>query len=285
MNIRDLKYVIEVAKHRNFTKAARAAFVSQAGLSIQVKKLEEEIGVQIFERDNNEFLITPAGQEILEKAKNILSEVEDMKQIARAAKDEFAGEFRIGAFPTLAPYYFPDIAGKISKKFKDLKLFLVEEKTEKLVEMLKNGEIDAAFLAEPLESEIFDKRFIFEENFLLAVPKESEFSCRKRIEFDELSGVEMMLLEDGHCLRDQALGICEIAKISENKDYRASSLETLRQMVKIGAGMTLIPEIAAIKDRNISYVKIQNAPKRRISLFSRQGYYRKNLIKGICSLL
>lgn len=285
MNIRDLKYVVAVAKYRHFTKAAKACFVSQSALSIQVKKIEEMLGVKIFERDNNEFLITPVGEKIVEISRNILQEIELMKNVAKSSQDEFSGDFKIGAFATLAPYYFPKIAGEIVKKFKNLKLFLVEEKTEKLIEMLKNGEIDAVFLADPIEGEFFDKKEIFEEKFLLAVSKEHEFAKRKRVEFSELEGLEIMLLEEGHCLRNQALQICKIAGISQSKNYQASSLETLREMVKINAGITIMPEISALKSKKISYLNIQNSPKRKISLFWRQDYYRKNLIKKLAEIL
>ncbi len=285
MNIRDLKYVVEVAKYRHFTKAAKACFVSQSALSIQVKKFEDSLGVKIFERDNNEFLITPVGEKIVEISRNILQEIELMKNVAKSSQDEFSGDFKIGAFATLAPYYFPKIAGEIAKKFKNLKLFLVEEKTEKLIEMLKNGEIDAAFLADPIDGQNFSKKEIFEEKFLLAVSKENEFAKRKRVEFSELEGLEIMLLEEGHCLRNQALQICKIAGISQSKNYQASSLETLREMVKINAGITIMPEIAAVKSNKISYLNIQNSPKRKISLFWRQDYYRKNLIKKLAEIL
>lgn len=285
MNLRDLEYIIAVDREKSFTRAAEKVFVSQAALSIQVRKLEENLGVQLFERDNNEFLTTKAGQQIIKIAKEILAKADEMKFAAKLLQDEFSGEFKIGAFPTLAPYYFPKISTNITKKFPKIKLFLVEEKTDKLIEMLKNGELDAVFLAEPVDEIDFEKKIIFDEKFLLAVSKDNILAQRKRIDFDELKGKEMMLLQEGHCLRKQALSVCEMAQISENSDYRASSLETLRQMVRINNGITLMPEIAVTRDRQISYLKIKNAPTRKISLFWRENYYRKNLIKKLAEIL
>ncbi len=284
MNIRDLQYLVEVEKQKNFTRAAEAVFVSQSALSHQIKKLEGELNVQIFERKNNDFLVTPPGKLIIEKARQILHKVDDIKNIAKISQNQFAGEFKIGAFPTLAPYYFPQIASEISKKFKDLKLFLVEEKTETLIKKLKNGELDAAFLADPVDEIDLKKDNIFEEKFLLMISQENNLAGQKIIDFKDLKGKEMMLLQEGHCMRSQALSVCEIAGVSENSDYRASSLETLRQMVKINRGITLVPEIAATKDKKIIYLDIKNAPTRKISLFWRENYYREDLIKEISKI-
>lgn len=284
MNLRDLKYLIAVSKEQHFARAAEKSFVSQPTLSMQIKKLEDELGVQIFERSQKKFLVTKVGEEIIKKAEIILREAEEIKNLAKNSKDPFSGEIRIGAFPTLASYFFPKIVGKISKKFPQLKLLLIEEKTEFLLQKLKDGEIDAAFIAMPCEDSGLEHHKIFEEDFLLAVPLKHPLSKKKKIEKKDLKGKELMLLEDGHCLRDQALDACSMLGTFEQQDFRASSLETLRQMVIAGAGITFMPKIAVKKEDKISYVKISHAPKRAIGMYWRNTSARKILMKEIAKL-
>lgn len=281
MNLRDLKYIVETAKQKNFTKAANAVFVSQPALTMQIKKLEDELGAKIFEREKHEFLVTEVGKEIVKKAEHILKIADEIKILAKNSGDIMASDFRIGGFATLASYYFPKIAPKISRIFPRLKLFLVEDKTEILIQKLKAGEIDAAFLALPVNDSEFEHQKIFSENFYLAVNKNHKLAHKKIISKEDLKGKSLMLLEDGHCLRDQALEVCSVMGAFEKGDYRASSLETLRQMVAINAGITLIPEIAATSHPQIVYVKIASAPKREIGLFWRKSYFKKELIEKI----
>lgn len=285
MNIRDLKYIVAVYEERSFSRAALKCFVSQPTLSMQIDKLEDELQVELFERSRGSFVVTKAGKEIVKKARQILFEIDEMKKIAKNFQDPFAADFKLGAFPTLSPYFFPKIVGKIHKKFSKLNLFLVEEKTENLIEKLQKGEIDAAFMASPLEVSDLDFIKIFEEEFLLAVPKNHKLakSCKK-IKQSDLKGQKLMLLEDGHCLRDQALEVCSMMGAFESQDFRASSLETLRQMVRIGAGITLIPEIAVKKDDKIAYLRIVGAPKREIGLFFRKSAVNEKIIKEISKI-
>ncbi len=281
MNLRDLKYLISLAKEEHFARAAEKSFVSQPTLSMQIKKLEDELGVKIFERSQKNFLITKVGKEIIKKAEIILREAEEIKNIAKNSCDPFSGEVRIGAFPTLASYFFPKVVSKISKKFPKLKLLLVEEKTEELLRKLKTGEIDAAFIAMPQDDEVLEVQKIFSEEFLLAVPLKHSLAKNKKVDKKDLKGAELMLLEDGHCLRDQALEACSILGAFEQQDFRASSLETLRQMIINGSGITLMPEIAVKKEDKISYVKIINAPKRTIGLYWRKSAAQNILMKEI----
>lgn len=285
MNLRDLKYIQSVAKEQNFARAAEKSFVSQPALSMQIRKLEDELGVQIFERTQKKFLITKVGEEILKKAEIILREAEEIKNIAKNSKDPFSGEFKIGAFPTLASYFFPQAVSKISKKFPRLKLFLVEEKTEILLQKLESGEIDAALIAMPSGGDFLESKKIFSEEFLLAVPKKHELAKRKIIAQKDLKGRNLMLLEDGHCLRNQALEACSLMGAFELPDFKASSLETLRQMIISGAGISLMPKIAVKKDDGIVYLKIKNAPQRTIGLYWRKSAARQELMKEIAKLL
>lgn len=281
MNLRDLKYLISVAKEQHFARAAEQSFVSQPTLSMQIKKLEEELGVQIFERSQKNFLVTKVGKEIIKKAEIILREAEEIRNIAKNSKDPLSGELRIGAFPTLASYFFPKVVAKISKEFPQLKLLLIEEKTEELLRKLQSGEIDAAFIAMPVLNDALGFKKIFEEDFLLAVPKNHTLAKQKKIHAKDLKGQSLMLLEDGHCLRNQALEICSMMGAFEQQDFKATSLETLRQMVISGAGITLMPEIAVKKEDKIAYIKIANAPKRTIGLYWRKSSARSALLKEI----
>jgi LysR family hydrogen peroxide-inducible transcriptional activator len=284
MNLRDLKYIVEVAREKNFARASEKVFVSQPALSMQIKKLEETLGVEIFERDKQNFLITPVGAEIIKKAEIILQESEEIKMIAKNSKDPHKGEIRIGAFPTVASYFLPNFVKNIHKKFPHLKIFLIESKSNELITKLKSGEIDFCLLAMPIKDDNLIGEKIFSEKFLLATPKGHPFSKKSKIQIKELRKQELMLLEDGHCMRDQALEICSMVKAFENQDFKATSLETLRQMVANGTGITLMPEIAVRSDDKISYVKIFNAPFRTIGIYYRKSSVQKNLIKEIIKL-
>jgi LysR family hydrogen peroxide-inducible transcriptional activator len=284
MNLRDLKYIVEVAREKNFARASAKVFVSQPALSMQIKKLEETLGVEIFERDKQNFLITPVGAEIIKKAEIILQESEEIRMIAKNSKDPHKGEIRIGAFPTVASYFLPNFIKNIHKKFPHLKIFLIEAKSDELITKLKSGELDLCLLAMPIADDNLIGEKIFSEKFLLATPKGHPFSKKSKIQIKELRKQELMLLEDGHCMRDQALEICSMVKAFENQDFRATSLETLRQMVANGTGITLIPEIAVRSDDKIAYVKIFNAPFRTIGIYYRKSSVQKNLIKEIIKL-
>jgi LysR family hydrogen peroxide-inducible transcriptional activator len=284
MNIRDLKYLISLSKHQNFAKSALESNVSQPALSMQIKKLEDELGIKIFERDKQNFLITKTGEKIIEKAKQIILLSEEIKKIAKNAHDPFANEIHIGAFPTLASYFFPKIINKINRKFKDLKIFLVEEKSEILIKKLQDGEIDIAFLAMPSKAEFANHEKIFSENFLLATPLDHPLAKKKKIHYKDMIGLELMLLIEGHCLHDQALQACNLIGAIPKTDFKASSLETLRQMVIMGTGITLIPEIAVNKNDKIAYLPIIDAPKRTIGCYFRKSAVDIKLIKEIIKL-
>jgi len=251
---------------------------------MQIKKLEDTLGINIFERDKQNFLITPAGAEIIKKAEIILRESEEIKNIAKNFKDPFGGEIRIGAFPTVASYFLPNFVRNIHKKFPNLKIFLIEAKSAELIDKLNNGEIDFSLIAMPIDNENLVGEKIFSEKFLLATPKNHPFAKKSKIQIKELKNQELMLLEDGHCLRDQALEICSSVRAFEKNDFQATSLETLRQMVANGNGITLIPEIAVRNDDKVSYVKIFNAPFRTIGIYYRKSSVRKSLIKEIIRL-
>jgi len=244
MNLRDLRYLVALADHRHFGKASAACFVSQPTLSTQIRKLEDELDLQLFERAPRRVMLTPAGRDIVERARRILGDVEQLKEAARRSRDPEAGTVRLGLFPTLGPYLLPHIIPELRKRFPKLELLLLEEKTESILRMLREGTIDAGVLALPLHDEQLHIEPLFEEPFLLAVPESHALAKRDSLSMSELAEQSLLLLEDGHCLRDQALDVCQLSGAGEKTGFRATSLETLRQMVAAGVGITLLPSLA-----------------------------------------
>jgi LysR family transcriptional regulator, hydrogen peroxide-inducible genes activator len=244
MNLRDLRYLIALADLRHFGRAAEACHVSQPTLSTQLRKLEEELGVQLVERAPRHVMLTPVGVDIVARARRVLAEVDQMRETARRTADPEAGSVRLGLFPTIGPYLLPHVVPTIRARFPKLELLLVEEKTETLLQMLREGRLDAAVLALPVHDEGLEVEPLFEEPFLLAVPAGHALASRRNLRLDELADQHLLLLEDGHCLRDQALAVCALAGAGEKEGFRATSLETLRQMVAAGVGLTFLPLLA-----------------------------------------
>jgi len=244
MNLRDLRYLIALADLRHFGRAADACHVSQPTLSTQVRKLEDELGVALVERAPRQVMLTPAGKDIVERARRVLAEVEQMRETARRTADPEAGSMRLGLFPTLGPYLLPHIVSDIRARFPRLELLLVEEKTELLLGLLREGRLDAAVLALPLHEDGLEVEFLFEEPFVVALPASHALAAYPELSLADISNEHLLLLEDGHCLRDQALEVCQLAGAGEKEGFRATSLETLRQMVAAGVGLHLLPMLA-----------------------------------------
>lgn len=287
MNLQDLKYLVAVADHRNFSKAAAASFVSQPSLSMQIKKLEEYLGTQLVERTNKQVFITPIGQEVVTVARGILRDAEHIRQIAKQANDPLAGEIRVGIIPTVAPYLLPSLLPLMQTHFPKLQLIVIESQTHVVTEQLRQGKIDAMILALPILGESFETATLYEEPFYLAVSATHPLAKRTSITQDDLIGERVLLLEEGHCLRDQALEICQLAGATENANFRATSLETLRHMVASGAGVTLMPERAINRDMpSIVYIPFKNTPpSRTIGLAWRAGSARKKLLLQMVEVL
>lgn len=244
MNIRVLKYLVTLADIRHFGKAAAACFVSQPTLSTQIKKLEEELGVQLVERMPRKVMLTEVGEEIVDRARLVLRDVEQIGEVARRTRDPEAGVVRLGIFPTLGPYLLPHVVPEIHRAYPRLELLLFEEKTDVLLNRLREGRLDAAILAMPIEQDGLSVTPLFEEPFLLAMPAGHALEAVDRMDIDALAGHTVLLLEDGHCMRDQALEVCQTASAHEKPGFRATSLETLRQMVAAEVGVTLLPTLA-----------------------------------------
>ncbi|MFT4179493.1 MAG: DNA-binding transcriptional regulator OxyR [Thermomonas sp.] len=276
MNLRDLNYLVALADLRHFGKAADACFVSQPTLSTQIRKLEEELGVTLIERAPRKVMLTAAGQDMVQRARRIVAEVEQMKEAARRSKDPESGTLRLGVFPTLAPYLLPHVVPDLRERFPQLVLLLVEEKSDVLLQRLREGKLDAALLALPVHDEQLHAQFLFEEPFVLAAPQHHELAKKKQLDMDQLSDETLLLLEDGHCLRDQALDVCRLSGAQEKAGFRATSLETLRQMVAAGVGVTLLPALSVhepiVQPAGIKLVPFRKpAPSRRIALVWRKS--------------
>ena len=244
MNLRDLRYLVALADLKHFGRAAEASFVSQPTLSTQIKKLEEELGVPLIERNPRNVLLTDVGEAVVARARLMLREADEIKNIARRAKDPASGAVKIGIFPTLGPYLLPHVVPQIVAKFPKLELMLFEEKTEIILKKLHDGELDAGVLALPIHDDTLHSEFLFEEPFVLAVPATHRMAKQKKVKLSDLAEERLLLLDDGHCLRDQALEVCQIAGAVERSGFRATSLETLRHMVSANVGMTLLPALA-----------------------------------------
>ncbi|MBC7657427.1 MAG: LysR family transcriptional regulator [Frankiaceae bacterium] len=276
MDLPDLRYLIALADLRHFGRAAQACHVSQPTLSTQVRKLEAELGVALVERAPRQVMLTPVGRDIAERARRVLADIEQMRETARRTIDPEAGSVRLGMFPTLGPYLLPHVVPTLRARFPHLELLLVEEKTEPLLAMLRNGRLDAAVLALPLHEDWLESEFLFEEPFMLAVPNKHPLSNRRDLQLADLADQHLLLLEDGHCLRDQALEVCTLSGAGEKDGFRATSLETLRQMVAAGVGITLLPMLAVkppvSASEDIRLLNFKNPPPtRRIAMVWRKS--------------
>ena len=286
MNLRDLQYVVSVAEMRSFSRAAQACHVSQSTLSGQIKKLEDWLGVQIFERTNKRVMPTEVGEGIIRSASRVIREIDSIREAAEHAKDPFTGKFRLGAFPTLATYVFCDLVNEITSAYPRLRLVLSEDKTATLVQQLKDGDLDAALLALPVNEDSLVCTPLFEEPFFLAVPESHPLASLSHVDANVLARYRLLLLEEGHCLRDHALDVCQQHNLGEEQAFRASGLETLCQMVRAGTGITLFPQMAIRQDdEGIRYVPFaEPTPCRSIGLFYRKTSAARPIIQSMDSL-
>jgi LysR family hydrogen peroxide-inducible transcriptional activator len=247
MNLRDLKYFIALAETRHFGQAAARSFVSQPTLSGQLKKLEDELGVALFERTKKHVALTPLGGALLPHARRAVEEAEALVQLARASQDPLAGPLRLGVIPTLSPYLMPLVLAPLRRQHPQLKLVLTEELTDHLLERLHRHELDAALIATPVQDAELTARALFDEPFWLAIPRKHPLYDKDSIVRRDLDGLDLLLLSEGHCLAEQAMEVCHLrerAQAGEQADLRAASLDTLLQLVGAGMGATLVPALA-----------------------------------------
>jgi LysR family transcriptional regulator, hydrogen peroxide-inducible genes activator len=280
LNTRLIEYFVAVAENGSFNKAADLCGVSQPALSIQLKKFEQELGIELFERTTKSVILTPAGDHILNSAREILTRVKSLKIEAHLFADPYSGDMHLGAFPTLAPSLFPRLIPELIETYPNIHFHLVEEKTEVLLDALLSGKLDAAFLAEPISHPHLNVAPLYNEHFLLAMPE--NYPLSDFVEMKDLANSHLMLLEEGHCLREQALEACRFAGLDQVADFSASSMTTLLHMVQLGNGSTLIPERSIQKIPGVKYLKFRkNPPGRSIALVWRKSSIRKDILLEI----
>lgn len=291
INLRDLEYLVAVDEERHFHRAADRCFVSQPTLSGQLKKLEERLGVQLVERRTRQVVMTDAGRAVVAQARQVLAAARGISEIAQSFQDPMAGELRLGLIPTVAPYLLPLIMPPINKSFPRLKLWLHEQQTAQLLERLRNAELDFIVIALPVAgTDDFIEIDLFREPFWLALPKGDPLVGKNKASLSDLNERDVMLLEEGHCLREHALDVCFTAGAVEQSAFHATSLETLRHMVGEGMGITLMPELAVPRRRSkqdaVQYRPFaEPPPSRRIGLLYRKGSYREETFSALAETI
>ena len=290
IKLKDLRYLVAVADARHFGRAAERCFVSQPTLSAQLKKLEQYLGVRLIERQPNNVSLTDAGAQIVDRARRILEASDEVVTLARAHRDPLAGRLRLAMLPTIGPYLLPRVSQSIRRALPRLELRLYEYQTVPMLQKLKAGELDLGILALPVDLEGLEARKLFCEPFTVAVPQRHRLAKRERVQPADLEEETLLLLEEGHCLRDQALEVCSRVGAGESQDFRATSLETLRQMVATGAGITLLPELAtqgAYGDaRGVVVLPFAKpVPVRQVGAVWRKTTARRPVIDAVCKLI
>ena len=290
IKLKDLRYLVAVADTRHFGKAAERCFVSQPTLSAQLRKLEEYLGVVLVERQPRQALLTPAGAEIVARARRIVEASDEVVEIARTHRDPLAGRLRIAFLPTIGPYLLPGIAPRLHKALPRLELMFYEYQTAPMLERLHAGDIDMGVLALPVGLDGLVAQPLYDEPFVVSAPARHPLAARKEVRIEDLRGVTLLLLEEGHCLRDQALDVCNRVAVQENQNFRATSIETLRQMVAVDAGVTLLPELAtrgayATARGVVVRPFAKPAPVRRIGAIWRKSSPRTAALTAITRLI
>jgi LysR family hydrogen peroxide-inducible transcriptional activator len=290
MNLKDLKYLVALADTGHFGKAAERTFVSQPTLSAQLKKLEEYLGVKLVERQPKNVQLTDVGKQIVIRARRMLDEGDEIVALARSNTDPLAGKLKVGLIPTVGPYLLPRVMPKIRKAVPQLGLMLYEYQTEELLKRLRDGEIDVGILALPVLQDGLESRALYNEAFTVALPSRHPLAEKGAIKVQDLKGQTLLLLEDGHCLRDQALEVCSRVDVREAEDFRATSLETLRQMVVAGLGITLLPEMAVESpygsQRGLTIRQFANPrPSRTVGAIWRKSSTRETAIAAVCDVI
>jgi LysR family hydrogen peroxide-inducible transcriptional activator len=290
MNLRDLAYAVSLAADGHFRRAAERCNVSQPTLSAQIAKLEDELGVQLFERGPRGATPTLSGRALLQQASVVLDEVERLKELARAAHDPLVGPFQLGVIPTAGPYLMPRLLPLLRANWPALRLHLREDRTDALIERLRDGALDAAILSLPIEADDLRTEPLMEERMLLALPTGHPLAHHARIPHATLADASVMLLEDGHCLRDQTMAFCRSSGLGAHSEAQAAGLETLRQMVMAGIGLALIPALAAEPPFGLGPMAVyrrfeEPEPSRALVLAWRRSFPRGDALRGLAKTL
>lgn len=288
MTFTQLEYIVAVNTHRQFAAAAESCFVTQPTLSMQIQKLEEEIGIKIFDRSKQPVVPTESGVEIIEQARKILQEKYDLEELIASRKGFVNGELKVGIIPTLAPYLLPLFLQDFTSKYENVKLQITELTTERIIKQLKDGKIDAAILATPLHDSSLKEDVLFHEKLIAYVSINSELFNKKIIHSEDIDANKIWLLEEGHCFRNQILNLCDIKKRSNKVnhfEYEAGSIETLRRLVDLGDGITIIPELATYGLSSDRRSQLKNFPEpspvREISIVTHRDFVKRRLVNAL----
>lgn len=290
MTLRELRYVVALAEHGNFARAARACHVSQPTLSAQLKKLEDYLGVRIFERSNKRVAATAAGEALIAQARAVVEAADRLKLLAQGSQDPFAGPLALGVIPTLGPYLLPHVLPRVKSAYPKLRLYLREGLTADLLQQVHAGKLDLVLAALPVELKGLQSAALFWEPFWLAAPPNHALARKKTVNAADLTGENVLLLEEGHCFRDQALAACGARRSRDREDFQATSLETLRQMVASGVGVTLMPALAvkagALSQRLLRFRPFSRpAPGRTLAALWRPGSAAAPAARALADLI
>ena len=286
MTLTELKYVVALAQERHFGRAAQKCFVTQPTLSLALAKLEDELGVRLFERNKNEVLVTPMGEAIVDQARRVLDEVGKISSLAKGAQDQLAGALRLGVIPTIGPYLLPELVPNLRRRAPDMPLAIEENFTGNLVPMLRDGEIDVAIVALPFTVPGVKTRALYEEPFSVVVPEGHAWAKKKRVRPDELSGENLLVLNAGHCFREQVLEACPGQSNTASPEGRSgSSLETIRNMVASGLGVSVLPA-TALQPRYVNKLVTEipftdPAPSRKVAIAWRASFPRPKAVEAV----
>jgi len=288
MTITQLEYIVAVDTYRSFVAAADKCFVTQPTLSMQVQKLEDTLGVKIFDRSKQPVTPTEIGIEIISQARILLSESEKIKEIITDRQKELSGELKVGIIPTIAPYILPKILHGFIEKYPQVKLVVWEQTTEQIIAQLKLGVIDCGILSTPLHESTLTELPVFYENFVAYVSKNSKLSKKKNIVPDDIDMEEIWILNEGHCMREQVLNICQRRKATQgfkHFEYNTGSVETLKRMVDQNNGATILPELALadLTDKQLDKVRYFKAPEpaREVSIVIQRNFLKRRMIEAL----
>lgn len=287
MTITQLYYVLAVAEHKNFTKAAEKCYVTQPTLSMQIQKLEEELDIQIFDRSKKPIELTEVGKKIVDQARNIVNESDRIKDIVDQEKGFVGGEFKLGIIPTIMPTLLPMFLKSFIKRYPKIKLKIEELTTEEIISRINDGHLDAAIVATPLENENIKERVLYFEPFVCYIPKSHRLGNKKKINIDELDIDDILLLEDGHCFRDGVINLCKVAKNTNDETFQleSGSIETLIKLSNEGLGMTLLPYLHTLdlnhdEKSNLHYFE-DPVPAREVSVIYHKSELKMHIIEAL----
>jgi LysR family transcriptional regulator, hydrogen peroxide-inducible genes activator len=285
MNLQQLAYIVALDTNRHFAKAAQHCFITQATLSMMIRKLEEELNVVLFDRSKQPVVPTEAGKIVIEQARNVLKEAEQLKQLSKEMKLSVQGDLRIGIIPTLAPYLLPVFLPPFLKKYPSVKLKIVEQTTEHILQLLSSDKLDVGLMATPIINKNFKASHLFYEEFKVYVANDDKSLRKKYLLPEDIDVNKLWLLEEGHCLRSQTLNLCELQKQqakAHNLDYEAGSIESLLKITEMNEGITIVPELATLSFDDTALLKLRHfkppVPVREISLVTYRHFIKQKLL-------